>query len=64
MNTLTNNMQSEMSRVGTSSNLVVKPVHCRKMPGDFIIKCYRREIHFTWIPPKEELQKVMIKFKQ
>ncbi|CAL8083892.1 unnamed protein product [Calicophoron daubneyi] len=44
--------------------LDVRPVHCRVIPGHFILRCYRREIHFTWIPPNQPIKKAMIKFKQ
>ncbi|CAH8619514.1 unnamed protein product [Heterobilharzia americana] len=44
--------------------LIVKPVYCQSLPGQFILRCYRREIHFTWIPPDDKISKAMVKFRE
>lgn len=43
--------------------LIAKPVQCPMLPGYFVLKCFRRHIYFTWIPPQEEVVSSMIKFK-
>ncbi|TNN13251.1 Protein sevenless [Schistosoma japonicum] len=58
------NFQFPEDEVPKPPLLIVKPLYCHSLPGQFILKCYRREIHFTWIPPDNKIAKAMVKFRE